>query len=209
MSSDKDHDPPFRTTTTSYEKAAFTPPSPAGSTGDDSPGPSVITSLSYRDGRFPVKTTNAVGHEQYVAYDPLLGVLVQSTGPNGVYTCYGYDALGWKASETARCGSSHPLTTTFERFRADDQPLEKLVTVTRVPTSSSTNNSTWVFADALGRSVRTLTRNFDGGFSEAQTMYDEHGNIFAALKPKGPRNHHSGRLQTMTFWAGHRALSRQ
>lgn len=191
VSSDKDHDPPFRTTTTSYEQAAFTPPTPAGAGAGGSSGSSVITSLSYGDGRFPVKTTNAVGHVQYSAYDPLLGVVVQSTGPNGVYTCYGYDVLGWKTSETARCGSAHPLTTTMERYRAtadSSKPLEKLVTVTRVPTSSSTSgsttSSTWIFADALGRGVRTLTRAFDGGFSETGTMYDYQGNVSVTWKPK-------------------------
>ena len=50
--------PPFRTTRVSYDPADFHP-APGG----------LFTSLSYGKGRFPVRTTNAMGHVEYSAYD--------------------------------------------------------------------------------------------------------------------------------------------
>jgi RHS repeat-associated protein len=181
--SDPDH-PLFRTTTTSYKIADFTPPVPAGGSNSIPTSAGLVTSLSpyYGDGRFPVKTTNAANQSQYTAYDPLLGVLVQSTGPNGVYTCYGYDPLGWKASETARCGSGQPLTTTSTRFYTTSdgsQPNEKIVTVTTPPT----NSTSWTYADKLGRTVRTVSHSFDGGFNAVRTVYDNLGRILKVSKP--------------------------
>src|SRR5262249_33718354 len=82
-----------RATTVSYDPADFNHPS----------GNGLITTLTYRAGRFPVKTTNALGQSEFSAYDPLKGVLVQRTGPNGIHTCRGYDAFGRQISETNRC----------------------------------------------------------------------------------------------------------
>ena len=50
----------------SYDPADFSIPG----------GPGIVTSLSYRRGQFPVKTTNAAGHVEYSVYDPVQGLLL-------------------------------------------------------------------------------------------------------------------------------------
>jgi RHS repeat-associated protein len=174
---------PFRSTTVSYDPNDFDP-SPAGVTG-------LVSSLNYGIGRFPVKTTDALGHVQYSAYDPRFGSLVQSTEANGIQTCYTYDSLlGLKTSEIGRCGSASPLSTTFERYLLtgavansvyDSQSRANavLVTVTRPPNGAAS----WMYSDGLGRTVETLGRSFQGGFVETRTDYDSLGRIIRASKP--------------------------
>jgi hypothetical protein len=99
--------PPYRTTRVSYSKSDFNAPQGSGLT----------SALSYGDGRFPVKTTNAVGHVEYSVYDPIKGLVIQKTGPNGINTCYQYDDLGREIVETARCGSTDPLMTTTNYYQ--------------------------------------------------------------------------------------------
>ncbi len=167
--------PSFRTTRVSYDPIDFQP----GETAPD-------RSLSYGDGRFPVKTTNAEGHVQYSAYSPLLGVLIQSTGPNGIHTCYDYDALGYQRSETARCvrDSEHPLKTTIDRYLVSsstkDPPLlAKTLVLTQPPTGAASG----VYADALGRTIATLARSFDGKLTYTMTEYDGVGRVAGTCKP--------------------------
>ena len=175
--------PPFRTTRVSYDPGDFDP-SPAGVAGR-------VSTLDYGVGRFPVKTTNALGQVQYSAYDPRFGALVQSTGPNGIQTCYMYDSpIAWKTSEIDCCGSTTQLTTTFQRyygtgtvanFLYDSQsaPNAALVTVTRPPTGAAS----WAYSDGLGRTVETLGRSLQGGFVETRTDYDSLGRIARTSKP--------------------------
>jgi YD repeat-containing protein len=176
----KPEHPAFRTTTISYKPKDFAP-------GSGAP----TASLSYsEEGRFPVKTTNATGQVEYSVYNPELGVLIQSTGPNGIHTCYTYDDFGWKTSETARCGSEVPLMTTTDRFwtGSSDSDWAKLVTVTRRPskTLAPSHDATWVYTDGLGRTVETLGRSLEGGFTETQTEYNSLGQTKRTSKPHFP-----------------------
>ena len=97
-----------RTTTASYDPADFVAPHGSG----------LITSIGYQAGLFPVRQTNAAGHTEYFVYDPVFGGVRQHTGPNGITSCDGYDSFGNHTRETTRCGSSSPITTVTERFRA-------------------------------------------------------------------------------------------
>ncbi len=141
-----------------------------------------MTSLAYRDGRFPVVTTNAAGHKEYSAYDPVLGVLVQKTGPNGVHTCMTYDAFGRQRSETQRCGSDKELTTNTDPFytAAFEATLGTVVTRTRAPTGVAS----WAYADAFGRASFARGRTFGGGFSQSYTRYDRWGRTAEQSVPR-------------------------
>lgn len=170
--------PPFRTTLVSYDPADFAP-------GPDAP----TTSLGYVEkGRFPVRTTvkvqQAADQVQYSAYDPNWGVLIQSTGPNGINTCYIYDEVGWKLKQSERCGSMSPFLTKFERFLAgsSDSAHASLVTVTQPPTGATN----WTYSDALGRTVENLGRSLAGGFTETLTEYDHQGHTKRTSKPFFP-----------------------
>jgi RHS repeat-associated protein len=132
-----------------------------------------VQNLSYGAGRYPVSTADSAGHTQTSAYDPLFGVPIQTEAVDGIQTCYKYDALGWKTTEIARCGSTGPLSTTYARYKSVSagSSMAKTVTVTSPPT----NSKTWVYADVLGRTVETLGRSFDGNFIETLTEYDNMG----------------------------------
>jgi RHS repeat-associated protein len=163
---------PFRTTRVSFKKADFNAPV----------GPGLISALPYEDGRFPVMTTNALGHKEYSVYDPLNGALVQKTGPNGIHTCYAYDRFGNATAETSRCGSIAPITTTTQRFSAvplpASPPLSKVVTVVRPPMGSPT----WTYTDGFGRVVATRARHFDGTIIETSKSYDMFGRVISETR---------------------------
>ncbi|HXU04639.1 MAG TPA: FG-GAP-like repeat-containing protein, partial [Polyangia bacterium] len=169
---------PFRTVRTSYDPAELDVP------------------VNYSVGRFPTKVTNALGQVETTVFDPLLGVVVQKTGPNGIRTCLGYDPFGMQTSETLRCGSDHPLTTTMSRYLPKARPpagpcpadvcpgplnLTKTVSVTRPPTGSPT----WVFSDAYGRAIENETLGFGGDIIRTITEYDGQGRVHRVSKPFG------------------------
>ena len=170
--SDPLHHPPFRTTSTSYD-------------------PSVIgVPVSYGRGRFPVTTTDPAGHVQTSLYDPILGEVLTKTDPNRIQTCFSYDAFGRQTSETDRCGSSAPLTTTTEHFVAVPQPSDQCAVsiencTARVVTQSTPpdGNPIWTFTDDQGHPVETFTGAFDGSLIETRTLYDSLGQASQQSKP--------------------------
>jgi RHS repeat-associated protein len=162
----------YRTTTVSYDPSDFNSPSGAG----------LVSSLGYTNGRFPVKTTNALGHAEYSAYDALKGVVLQKTGPNGISTCDGYNAFGRQMTETTRCGTAGPLTTTTNEYYTTpgtDPFTSKVVTITQPPTGAST----WVYSNDMGTKVDSRGRSFDGGFTQSTTSYDAMGRVFDETRP--------------------------
>jgi RHS repeat-associated protein len=137
-------------------------------------------SLGYSErGRFVVKATNALNQSEYSAYAPLTGKLVRKTGPNGISTCYGYDATGRQTSETSLCTAVGGLTTTIHQYMAASPAPAKVVTVTRPPTGGAS----FVYTDALGKTVATTTRSFDGGFTESSVWHDVLGRVSTETKP--------------------------
>jgi RHS repeat-associated protein len=150
---------PFRVTSVSYDPADFVAPAGTG----------LITSVSTKLGQFPVRKTNAAGHTEYSVYDPVFGVLLQNTGPNGVTTCFTYDRVGRKTTETTACGSAQPLQTTIGRYAAGsaDASTAVMVTVVKPPDG----RETWSYTDPFNREVETLDRNANGGLTEIRTAY--------------------------------------
>jgi YD repeat-containing protein len=167
--------PPFRTSTVTYNPAA------AGLT------------VTYGVGRFPVRTTNPAGHTETTVYDPILGVALSRTGPNGIETCYEYDRLGRETAQIERCNSSTPLITTTQRVYAPvgicvDQPCSgagfalpysTVITISTPPTGGPR----WAYTNDQGKTVGTLSYAFDGGFIETTTEYNSLGQVIKAAKP--------------------------
>jgi RHS repeat-associated protein len=163
-----EHNPPFRTTTASYDPSVFAPTGGA------------IGSLNYGKGRFPVRTVNAAGHVEYSAYEPSKGVLLQQTSVNGVHTCFTYDVFGRQETQIDRCGVSNLTTTTEYRLAGAGDPEKARVVIIKRP---PTGGATWVYTDALGHTVGTMARAFDGGFVKTLTDYDELGRVRQTSKP--------------------------
>jgi RHS repeat-associated protein len=170
--SDPLHHPPFRTTSVSYDPSILGVP------------------VGYGPGRFPVRSTDAAGHSQTTVYDPVLGALLTKTDPNAIETCYAYDALGRQTSQTERCGSGAPLSTTSDRRLAVSDPTvqcstgaenctAKVVTVVTPPSG----NTVWTFTDDQGHVVETLTGGFDGSLIETRTLHDTMGRVWQQSKP--------------------------
>jgi RHS repeat-associated protein len=152
-----------------------------------------VTKPSYGYGRFPVKTT-AVGdsthgvpdHVTYSAYDATFGTLIQSTDPNGVQSYTVLDPLGRASQQIGRCGFTKDgvlkeLVTSISRIvpSAPSNSLTKLMTITQQPDG----RMTWVASDALGRTIQTFARHFSGGYTSAETVYDNKGEVFKTSKP--------------------------
>jgi RHS repeat-associated protein len=167
--------PPFRTTRVSYDPAFFN--SPAG-------GLPLAANLGYSEkGRFPVRTENAAGHVEYSAYDPIKGVLLQKTGPNGIHSCYQYDEFGHQTKEIARCGSDHPLETTVTQYdnAGSDAATFRVVTKTNPPTGATT----WAYSDVFGRTAKTVAYGFDGTLVEmTHVTYNKVGQVSIETKPR-------------------------
>ncbi len=165
-----------RTTTASYDPHDFVAPQGSGLT----------SSIGYQPGLFPVVQTNAAGQSEYFVYDPVTGGILQHTGPNGITTCNKHDSFGNSTSETARCGSSSPITTVTNRFRATGvfAPQPATATVTVVHPQAGT--TTWTYLDVFGRAVEVLARNLNGSLTETDTAYDPLGRVTTRTQPTLP-----------------------
>ena len=142
-----------RTTTTSYNPIDYAP------TGQG------VGTLSFsEDGRFPIKITNALGHSEYHAFDPNLGVETFMTGPNGLSTCWQYDSLGRKTLERQLCGESAETQTRFAYHDASPSATGLTQAATVIVSQSSAGSEVLpesrVYLDHVGRELRTVSYSF-------------------------------------------------
>jgi YD repeat-containing protein len=99
--------------TTTYEYDSFGNKTKSTITGSGIVSRS--TSVEYStDGKFPVKTTNALGRSETKTFDTKTGNVLTLTGPNGLTTTWEYDALGRQAKETRRFVSIWRYGFTFQ-----------------------------------------------------------------------------------------------
>ncbi|MBI3886999.1 MAG: VCBS repeat-containing protein [Opitutae bacterium] len=143
-------------------------------------GAATRTTVSAYDvrGRFPVSTTNALGHtETYPSYNETLGVLLQMTGANGLPTSWSYDGMGRKIQENRADG-----TASFIRYKwagSDSPPGAKYL----VETESTGAAPSLAFYDAFGRVFRSHAINGDGKMVYQDTLFDSLGRAYAKSNP--------------------------
>jgi RHS repeat-associated protein len=161
-----------RTSSVSYDPTAFVAPSGSG----------LKKAIHYQPGLFPVSKTNAMNQVEYLVYDPNFGVLLQDTDPNGITTCYTYDAFGHKASETDRCGSGGPIQTLYASYLPADlaAPYAAASVSVTYPPDGKTN---WTYMDPIGREIETLTQSFGGALTETLTVYNPIGQVSSKTQP--------------------------
>lgn len=120
------------------------------------------------NGRFVIKTTNALGQESTMDYNELEGVLAKSTGVDGLSTRYIYDGFGRLVQSTTPDG----ITTTTTRSWNLNGPLTRYDELTERP-GAPTVKTTY---DMLGRALRTERDGFDAPIF-TETTYDVYGNV--------------------------------
>ncbi len=138
----------------------------------------VQTTTYNEQGRFAVKSTNALGHTETKIYDPLLGVMTSQTGPNGITTRWKYDGFRRKLIE----------------HRADDTQTiyaYKLCTSNTCPTGakyyvySETSGAapSKVYYDFLDREMQKEAVGFDGTKIFIDTEYNYKGQTTQGSEP--------------------------
>ncbi len=151
------------------------------SSGNVSTGSSVSrTSVTAYDskGRFPISSTNALGHtETYDDYDQGLGVLKSLTGANSLTTTWTYDSFGVKTRETR---ADTTVTDYRLRWAGSGAPAGSH---TQVEIESTGSVPSLVFNDSFGRPLWGLGINGDGAIVYQKTAYDSMGRAYAKSNP--------------------------
>lgn len=128
------------------------------------------------DGTFPVRTIDAMGYVTSTLYHPGLGVLAESTDPNGVRRRFRYDGFGHIRRVLApQCTQGVDLTgKSCSGSSAIIEDIAPTVSgaVFAVRASALGSPSTTVNYDGLGRVVRTDTTGFDGNLVSTLATYD-------------------------------------
>ncbi len=131
------------------------------------------------NGRYPVKTVNALGHSETRQYDPLCGAVSSLTGPNGLTTRWRYDASCRKIEETRADGT----WTRWNYIWADRWKSGVDHSVYAITKESSGQSGVTTFYDKLGRELRKVSRGFDGRTVYQDTQYDALGRVARASVP--------------------------
>ncbi|MEE9357301.1 hypothetical protein [Candidatus Vondammii sp. HM_W22] len=136
------------------------------------------------DGRFPVTVTNALGHSESRTYDPIHGVMLTLTGPNGLTTSWSYDSSGRKTREDR---ADDTWTTITRGICAEDGtgcPVNAPTgTVLFTTTEASGSPPASGYADKLGRVTRKERVGFDGSAVFTDTEYNSLGQIARVSRP--------------------------
>ncbi|VVM23422.1 hypothetical protein BSPWISOXPB_8813 [uncultured Gammaproteobacteria bacterium] len=155
--------------TTTYEYDSFGNKTKSTITGSGIVSRS--TSVEYStDGKFPVKTTNALGHSETKTFDTKTGNVLTLTGPNGLTTTWEYDALGRQAKETRADGTT--TTTNYEWWKTDANQSDAGI-VYKVTTTTSGSSPKVTYFDAFNRKTKEQHTGFDGRKIISDIHYDD------------------------------------
>jgi RHS repeat-associated protein len=119
------------------------------------------------------KVTNALGQSTTTTYDPLRGIPLTVTDPNGIITTLQYDGLG---RLTGVWGYSRPVTDPANEIYSYDvsDTGPSVVTTQQLNASGGYVTSEQLY-DALLRLRQTQTPTPDGGILVSDNFYDTHG----------------------------------
>jgi RHS repeat-associated protein len=133
-------------------------------------------------GRFPQRTLNALAHEETYVYDPALGVLKSTTGPNGLTTSWEYDGFARKTKETRADGT---VSLMHYRWTAAPTVINGIPSgaVYHIETESSGAPPAIAFYDRFGRTI--AARSLNGGGLDgiprivgSETYFDSMGRAY-------------------------------
>jgi RHS repeat-associated protein len=139
------------------------------------------TSTTYStDGRFPLTTTNALGHVQSRTFDALTGNVLTKTDANGLVTRYEYDALGRQVREIR---PDNTETRTFYRLVIGSTTGAPPRAVHYTVTQSSGSAPSTVWYDRLDREIRSDSTALDGRTISNHKVYSAAGTMLAMSAP--------------------------
>ena len=139
------------------------------------------TTVEYStDGKFPVKTTNALGHSETKTFDTKTGNVLTLTGPNGLTTTWEYDVLGRQAKETRADGTT--TTTNYEWWTVLENRYRHAI-IYKMTTTTSGASPEITYFNALNQKVKEQHTGFDGRKINSDTYYDDLGRIKQASLP--------------------------
>ena len=127
-------------------------------------------------GRFPVSSTNAIGHSETRELDSRFGSITKLTGPNNLVTTWTYDGFGRKTRETRPDGT----TTDWTYGLCGTCPANGRYSVTAVSTGRP---AVTTYFDVLNREIRSETQGFDGRWVRKDTEYDAIGRVQRLSRP--------------------------
>ncbi|WNO11239.1 SpvB/TcaC N-terminal domain-containing protein [Teredinibacter sp. KSP-S5-2] len=133
-------------------------------------------STSYTtDGYFPQTVSNDLGHSVSSVIDPALGVATSVTRQLDATTSLtaetDYDPFG-RPLETRALGSA----TQYTRYTTPDANAPGLA-VTQVTVTQAGSPTVKSYQDRLGRTLRTATQGFDGGWLYVDNTYTSRGKL--------------------------------
>lgn len=126
---------------------------------------------------FPIKVTNALGHETSSTWDYSTGKPKTQTDPNGLTTSITYNYLG--QAEQANLPDGTNVKHVMRLDNSGQNPGAKFYTEV-IPTGKPAQRT---FYDMLGRPIRTRSQSFDGSFVQQDTQYDIKGRAFKVSEP--------------------------
>ena len=144
------------------------------------------SSVSYDSkGRFPLSTTNALGHTATRTWDARFGVPLTMTGPNGITTTWTYDNFGRKLTESRVDGTTTTITRQWCNGFNNETGIATCPTggVLATTTQSTGSAVSTVYVDKLGRTIRSETKGFNGTPIYVDTIYNALGQVHKKSRP--------------------------
>ena len=133
------------------------------------------TDAQHPNGRFPVSSTNSLGHTESSRFDHPLGLQTQLTGPNGITTRWSYDGLGRKLSETLFADTVAEYQNQWRYHQIDTSYLS--LAKYFIESQAAGTAPVRVYYDAQGRELQTLTQTLHGQYVASDTRYDHLGRV--------------------------------
>lgn len=133
-------------------------------------------------GRFITSTKNSQNHTETKTFDPVLGVVLTLTGPNGITTEWSYDQFGRVLEERRADG-----TKTISRYLRCDAnsncPSNYNSAVSYVYQISTASAPSITYFDMLDREIMSSTRGFDGREVNTENWFNAKGQLIRTILP--------------------------
>ncbi|WP_288902750.1 T6SS effector amidase Tae4 family protein [Xylanibacter caecicola] len=130
------------------------------------------------DGRFKIKSINALGFETVSTVDNVLGVETSTTDINGLSCTYTHNGFGELTGTTTPLGETSMIRAWSNGH--EDAPTNALYYIKTVSTGCPAQ---WEFFDCLGRTLRKVSTGMDGRKIYVDAVYNNKGQLVKSSEP--------------------------